>query len=156
MLYQDLVLVAPTLTTKQDRTKGSWSDCTQWHACYYCSSISLCMCVHEGLCFQYTALGNHRSVPQQTTSYATGQSACLHKWCSYYDWWMVWMFSTGVYIWTYAWCSGAVPSLGMWTYLSTNVILTAIHVQVLPVYCHTCTVVFKVVSGVYAYIPMHH
>ena len=42
--------------------------------------LSLCMYVHEGLCFQYTALRNHRSVPQQTTSYATGQTACLHKW----------------------------------------------------------------------------
>ena len=38
--------------------------------------FSLCMCVHDGLCFQYTALGNHRSVPQQTTSYATGQTVC--------------------------------------------------------------------------------
>ena len=38
--------------------------------------FSLCMCVHDGLCFQYTALRNHRSVPQQTTSYATGQTVC--------------------------------------------------------------------------------
>ena len=41
--------------------------------------FSLCMCVHDGLCFQYTALGSHRSVPQQTTSYAT-DCVYLHKW----------------------------------------------------------------------------
>ena len=39
-------------------------------------NVSLCVCVHDGLCFQYTALRNHRSVPQQTTSYATGQTVC--------------------------------------------------------------------------------
>ena len=37
----------------------------------------VCVCVsHDGLCFRYTALGNHKSVPQQTTSYATGQTVC--------------------------------------------------------------------------------
>ena len=38
--------------------------------------FSLCMCVHEGLCFQYTALGTHKSVPQWATSYATRQTVC--------------------------------------------------------------------------------
>ena len=38
--------------------------------------FSLCMCVHDGLCFQYTVLGNHKSVPQTTTSYATKQTVC--------------------------------------------------------------------------------
>ena len=38
--------------------------------------FSQCVCVHDGLCFRYIALGNHRSVPQQTTSYATGQTVC--------------------------------------------------------------------------------
>ena len=38
--------------------------------------FSLCMCVPDGLCFHYVALENHRSVPQQTTSYATEQTVC--------------------------------------------------------------------------------
>ena len=75
--------------------------------------FSLCMCVNDGLCFQYTALGNHRSVPQQTTSYATGQTVCTfisghlndghaltgeQRECFPLDW----------CVWTYAWCDGAV------------------------------------------------
>ena len=35
-------------------------------------------------------------------------------------------------------------------------VLIAMHVQVLPIYSYTCTVVFKVVNVVYTYIPMHH
>ena len=75
--------------------------------------FSLCMCVHERLCFQYIALRNHKSVPQQTTSYATEQSVCtfissylsdghamIGEQCECFplDW----------CVWTYAWCDGAV------------------------------------------------
>ena len=52
-----------------------------------------CVCVHDGLCFQYTALRNHRSVPKQATSYATRQTVCTfvsgHLKCT------VWMYPTG-------------------------------------------------------------
>ena len=32
--------------------------------------------MHNRTCFHYIALRNHRSVPQQTTSYATGETLC--------------------------------------------------------------------------------
>ena len=59
------------------------------------------MCVHDGLCFRYTALINHRSVIQQTTSYATGQTVCTFISDHLSDGhavigWMMLMFSTGV------------------------------------------------------------
>ena len=50
------------------RAKGAYVDIS--------SIFSLCMCVHNGFCFQCTALRNHKSAPQQTTSYATGQTVC--------------------------------------------------------------------------------
>ena len=63
--------------------------------------------------FQYTALRNHRSVPQQTTGCATGQAVCTFISGYLSDghaliggWWGCPPLVCGC-----AWCNGAVRSL---------------------------------------------
>ena len=70
---------------------------------------------------------------------------------------MLWLVNdVNVVHWTYAWFSGAVRSLGMWSYLSTLYLQPYTSRFYLFTVSHVHTVVFKVVNVVYAYIPMHH
>ena len=47
--------------------------------------FSLIVCMHNRPCFHYVALRDHRSVPQQATSYSSAnrQIVYLHKWPLY-------------------------------------------------------------------------
>ena len=112
------------------------------------------MCVNDGLCFQYTALRNHRSVPQQPTSYATGQTVCTFISESLKEMVMLRLLDS---VDVLHWCGCIVVLDVIWqcdhfchyTYMQPCV-------SRFYLYTVTHTVVFKVLNVVYTYIPMHH